>query len=126
MVITFPFVLLLVDFWPLSRISEGGRLRLRQLLWEKIPLFALTIASSIVTFVVQQRGGAVAEITILPLGARLANALVSYVTYMVQMLVPARLDLLRVLPGSSDFACLGNCRSSDDSDRRVDPRDSGG
>ncbi len=105
MLVTLPFVLLLLDFWPLGRVSLGAdppdHSRLApprdqwfaglRLVWEKLPLFALTVASSIVTFVVQQRGGAVAGLDEIPLSLRVANALVSYIAYIGKMLWPTRL-----------------------------------
>ena len=81
MLVTLPFTLLLLDVWPLGRLP----LRVR----EKLPLFALTIASSVVTFVVQQQAGAVKELVALPIGRRIANALVAYVTYIGKALWPA-------------------------------------
>ena len=105
MLVTLPFVLLLLDFWPLGRVSLGAESSDRsgsapsreqwsvrlQLAWEKLPFLALAVASSIVTFVVQQRGGAVAQLDALPLNLRVANALLSYVAYIGKMLWPTRL-----------------------------------
>jgi Flp pilus assembly protein TadD len=109
MLVTLPFILLLLDVWPLGRtaasrtpapVTEPGRRpnartpppsSLRSLVVEKLPLLALAAASSVVTFVVQQREGAVGGLGVLPLGARLANALVSYVAYIGKMLWPVRL-----------------------------------
>lgn len=105
MLVTLPLVLLLLDVWPLGRLSLGagpaGRLGSAaahdprsaglRLVVEKIPLFALAAASSLVTFVVQQRGGSVAALSRLPFTSRMANALVSYVGYIGKTLWPARL-----------------------------------
>ena len=71
MLVTLPFVLLLLDFWPL------GRLQTRQLVREKMPLFALSAASSIVTFLVQQRGEMVAKLDAVPAANRFGNAVVA-------------------------------------------------
>lgn len=87
MLVTLPFVLLLLDFWPLRRTPLP-------LLREKLPFFALAAASSIVTFLVQRNVGAVAELQTLPLQSRVANALVSYVAYIGDMLWPTRLAAL--------------------------------
>jgi len=106
MLVTLPFVLLLLDFWPLGRMSQepdpagrwapsrNWRATVVPLVWEKLPLLALAVASSIVTFVVQRRGGSVVSLDAIPLNLRLANALVSYVAYIGKMLWPARLAVL--------------------------------
>jgi Flp pilus assembly protein TadD len=95
MLVTLPFVLLLLDVWPLGRVtlawSTPQRSRVVELVREKLPLIALAAASSIITFVVQRQGGAVAASEALPLGDRVANALVSYMRYIGRMLWPARL-----------------------------------
>ena len=92
MLVTLPFVLLLLDYWPLGRFethrSNTGR-RLLHLFLEKIPLIALSAVSSIVTFLVQQ--GAIGWTEQLPVSARISNALVAYVIYIRQMFWPARL-----------------------------------
>ena len=92
MLVTLPFVLLLLDYWPLGRI--GGhksevRSRLPRLITEKIPLFALSAFSCIATLFAQRQGPS--AIDQLPFLWRLNNAFVSYVTYIWQMLWPARL-----------------------------------
>ena len=85
MLVTLPFVLLLLDYWPLDRIR--GQLRRRML--EKIPLIALSAISSIATFVAQK--GAVGWTEQLPILERIDNAVVSYGLYIWQMLCPLRL-----------------------------------
>jgi tetratricopeptide (TPR) repeat protein len=71
--------------------------------WEKAPLLALTVVSSIVTFVVHRRGGAVISVGAMPFHLRIENALVAYVAYIGKMLWPARLAVLypyaQPLPG---------------------------
>ena len=92
MLVTLPFVLLLLDYWPLERIREEGSNVGRQLFKlavEKIPLIVLSALSSVVTFVAQK--GAVGETGQLSVLARLNNAAVSYVAYIWQMLWPMRL-----------------------------------
>jgi protein O-mannosyl-transferase len=92
MLVTLPFVLLLLDYWPLGRIgaqkSKVGS-RLRRLTTEKIPLFALSALSCITTLFVQRQSPS--AIDQLPFVWRLNNTFVSYVTYIWQMLWPARL-----------------------------------
>jgi tetratricopeptide (TPR) repeat protein len=92
MLVTLPFVLLLLDYWPLSRLgaqkSEVGS-RLRRFITEKIPLFALSAFSCIATLFAQKQGPS--AIDQLPFLWRLNNTFLSYVTYIWQMLWPARL-----------------------------------
>ena len=92
MLVTLPFVLLLLDYWPLGRLggqkSEVGS-RLRRLITEKIPLFALSALSCAATLLTQRQGPI--AIDQLPFLWRLNNTFVSYVTYIWQMLWPARL-----------------------------------
>ena len=85
MLVTLPFVLLLLDYWPLDRIK--GQVWKRIL--EKIPLIALSAASSIATFLAQK--GAVGWTEELPIMERINNAVVSYVLYIWQMLWPVNL-----------------------------------
>jgi protein O-mannosyl-transferase len=92
MLVTLPFVLLLLDYWPLGRLeceksAVGSRLRI--LITEKVPLLALSICSCIVTLFTQRQGPN--AIDQLPVLWRLNNTFVSYVTYIWQMLWPARL-----------------------------------
>src|SRR5207249_3606162 len=83
MAVTLPLVLILMDLWPLRR----ARLRLV----EKLPLIAMSAASTVVTFVVQQQAGAVKAFAALPLSARTANALVAYLAYIGKAIWPAHL-----------------------------------
>jgi tetratricopeptide (TPR) repeat protein len=93
MLVTLPLVLLLLDVWPLGRVRfEAGQLHIwLRMFREKIPLFMLVAASSIATIVAQLRGGAVQNFEVIPLYQRVANALVSYVAYLGQMLWPGNL-----------------------------------
>jgi protein O-mannosyl-transferase len=88
MVVTLPVTLLVLDHWPLARTRARS---LAALAWEKAPLFALAGAAGIVTLVVQSRSGAVASVETLGMGERLANAVVSYATYLRQLVWPAPL-----------------------------------
>ena len=119
MLVTLPCVLLLLDWWPLRRVrfgawnqvvdhdagtSEKHRSRTRSvhdLIWEKSPLLLLSGASCIITFVVQQSGGAVASLEQMPLRIRLANAAVTYVSYIVKTIWPFPMAVLYPHPGSS-------------------------
>ena len=151
MLVTFPFVLLLLDYWPLQRFEpkksaqeirteasrqgtgsgeqaqlsakkkkgKSAKMRtgqgmvkeekpaaqnfqwalIRPLLREKMPLFALAALSSIVTFVVQQKGGAVKSIEAFPPGVRIANAFVSYIVYIGKTIWPINLAVFYPHPG---------------------------
>ena len=111
MLVTLPCVLLLLDYWPLRRFRPGETAAITPaakeqgapffyLLLEKIPFFALSAASSIVTFLVQRSGGAV-TVDIYPLNIRIANALISYVSYMGKMIWPRGLVVFYLHPGKS-------------------------
>jgi len=103
MLVTLPFVLLLLDFWPLCRIrfQKAGVVKKFQqrsivyrLVLEKTPLFVLVAMSSAVTFYAQKHGGAVASLDVTSLKVRIANALVSYVKYIGKMVYPSKLAVL--------------------------------
>ncbi len=113
MLVTLPFVLLLLDFWPLGRLApDWPRARwteIAPLLIEKIPFFALTVASSAITFMVQRASGAVVSLGHAPFENRLANALVSYLRYLGKTFWPV--DLAAFYPyrvyGWSDWQVWG-------------------
>jgi len=86
MLVTLPFVLLLLDYWPLNRTS-GVNLLIR----EKIPLFLLAAVSCIVTYTAQQHGGAMTSFGGVPPGDRIANAFVSCVVYILKTIWPVNL-----------------------------------
>lgn len=97
MLVTLPFVLLLLDVWPLQRLAlrsgaSGQADILRRLIVEKLPLAGLVLISLILTFVAQSRGQAVVKIELIPLGDRMANALISYAAYLWQAFYPAGLS----------------------------------
>ncbi|UCF42745.1 MAG: tetratricopeptide repeat protein [Planctomycetota bacterium] len=98
MVVTLPFVLLLLDYWPLRRFQKSTRY---YLICEKIPLFILTIGSSVVTYLAQQSAGATEMIGNLALSTRTNNALVCYVGYIKKMIYPSGLAILYPHPGDS-------------------------
>lgn len=94
MLVTLPFVLLLLDYWPLARLGHNtGRLarEAKTCVIEKIPLFALSAVSSGITLIAQHRGGAMSGMEHLPFSSRAANAVVSYVAYMIKMVWPTGL-----------------------------------
>jgi protein O-mannosyl-transferase len=111
MVVTLPFVLLLLDFWPLQRFdvirsAKNGKVKrsskaeridrrpvARQLLIEKLPFFLLAAAGSAVTYLSQKGWGAVVSTAEVPIGARIGNALLSYLRYIGKMFWPADLSV---------------------------------
>jgi tetratricopeptide (TPR) repeat protein len=100
MAVTLPFVLILMDVWPLQRFSfqDQGRGFSWSLLWGKIPLMGLSAASSLITYLVQKSGGAVGTLGAYPPAGRFANALISYVRYMGNMFWPADLTVFYPYP----------------------------
>ncbi len=143
MLVTLPFALLLLDYWPLGRFRPEGPAvdmpqrqpksakdrkekgkpagraapqteppheawagysfrpaRVIPLLREKVPLFAIALVSSIITYVAQQKGGAVESLDVLSLSARLANSFISYAVYIGKMFWPSGLAILYPHPGS--------------------------
>src|SRR5215471_2183678 len=102
MVITLPFVLLLIDYWPLARLAtstDTNKKTWTQLVIEKIPLFALSAASAAITMHAQQSGGAIRPTTELSFALRLANAVCAYGMYLWNMVWPTRLAPLYPHPG---------------------------
>ena len=95
MIVTLPFVLLLLDVWPLRRTDTAGW---GKILGEKIPLFALSAAAAATTYMVQAGSGAVRALGPVPIGLRIENALVSYVVYAAKMFWPARLAVFYPYP----------------------------
>jgi tetratricopeptide (TPR) repeat protein len=120
MAVTLPFVLLLLDWWPLGRVAScklqvtGSNTptfnfqpsTFNKLLLEKIPFFALSIAASLVTFVVQKNGDAVAALTTFSLAVRIENAFVSYARYIGKTFWPATLANPYPHPGHWPFAVV--------------------
>jgi Tfp pilus assembly protein PilF len=105
MLVTLPFVLLLLDLWPLRRLQDASgqvsAARLRRAVVEKAPLLGLAAASSVVTYLVQRAGGAVEAGEVFSLRARVTNALVSYVAYLRQAFWPKGLAVFYPHPGES-------------------------
>lgn len=112
--VTIPFVLLLLDIWPLggvmapllvaetgnppSTVTAFSRVRWRWAIIEKLPLLALSIILSVVTIAAQRAGGAVSELGDIPVSLRLSNAVLSYVAYIGKAVWPTHLAALYVLP----------------------------
>jgi tetratricopeptide (TPR) repeat protein len=116
--VTFPFLLLVLDWWPLRRATDGAREPAEStadlsspvtsggsawpwLIAEKLPLVALVVASSVVTYLAQSTEGSVQDFVRLPLDARAKNAAVSYVDYLSKTFWPAFLAVYYPHPGES-------------------------
>lgn len=89
MLVTLPFVLLLLDYWPLreGRPSRGPR----RVVLEKVPLLLLSAASSVVTVLAQLQGEAITSVQALPVYRRMSNAVVSYALYLYKTVWPTEL-----------------------------------
>jgi len=121
MLVTLPFVFLLLDYWPLRRLKFGQergssevsekntakRSEVFRLVLEKIPLFLLTIGLSIVTFIAQKSFGMLSYAENLTFSARLTNAMVSYLEYLGKMIWPSGLSILYAHPEYSLAAWKG-------------------
>jgi tetratricopeptide (TPR) repeat protein len=87
MLVTWPFVMLLLDYWPLRRLQRLGASDqlsvLRKFVVEKLPLFALVAVFMIITFLAQSHGGAVRTFAAAPAGFRFSNGVVSYAKYLL-------------------------------------------
>jgi tetratricopeptide (TPR) repeat protein len=95
MLVTLPALLLLLDYWPLGRWQPGAA---RRLVLEKVPLAALCLASACVTLWAQSHGKALSGLAIYPLPGRVANALISYLAYLRQALLPTDLAVFYPYP----------------------------
>ena len=94
MLVTLPFVLLLLDYWPLGRLEANKRLGdkpLHLLIAEKIPFFIVVAVAGGITLVAQGQAGAVSDLTVLPLGSRIGNSLVTYCRYLGELILPVNL-----------------------------------
>lgn len=114
MLVTLPFVLLLLDYWPLGRAATGpaeagpddNRPDIRGVDWrtvwplvrEKLPLFVLVLASCVLTYFAQDQAGAVTKVESLPRELRLKNAAVAYVAYLGKAFWPQKLAILYPYP----------------------------
>ncbi len=131
MVVTLPFALLLLDYWPLERLAlrptepDNNSARAKQgkrpakkpkqsevkthyprqtpgrLIMEKAPLLLLAATSSVITVIAQKKGGAVGAVEAFPISVRLTNAVVSYAGYLGQMIWPSGLSVLYPHPNGA-------------------------
>lgn len=98
MLVTLPFVLILMDYWPMNRfqIDKPG---IARLLMEKMPFFVLCAVSSVVTLYAQQAGGAISSIGVHPIPVRIGNAVVAYAGYLIKVFWPGNLAIVYPHPG---------------------------
>lgn len=113
MLVTLPFVLLLLDWWPLGRVQVSTQTvgssptpdtrypKPLRLLSEKLPFFLLAGAAAAWAFAAQREGDALRSLDQYPLTPRLANAAVSYVAYLAQMIWPRGLTVYYPHPGAA-------------------------
>ena len=103
MLVTLPFVLLLLDYWPLERLrfdsgpdkgNISDRSRFRYRVWEKLPLFVLSALSCIITVIAQKQGEAIRTLSQFSAATRISNALAAYVKYIAKMFWPNNLGVL--------------------------------
>ena len=118
MLVTLPFVLLLLDYWPLNRFQPqamtgsvvnqplgfrsfgDGKSPILKAVMEKTPLFVISLFSCVITVMAQQEAGAISTLEIVPFKLRIANGLVSFVAYMGKMIWPQDLAVFYPHPGS--------------------------
>jgi len=108
MLVTLPFVLLLMDYWPLGRLQlsqsiKTGNVKIQKtsvfnLVGEKTPLFLLAAVASVAAYITQQKGGALTGMDLTLLKIQIANAFVSYVSYIGKMLWPGKLAVFYPYP----------------------------
>ncbi|PKN51618.1 MAG: hypothetical protein CVU55_11810 [Deltaproteobacteria bacterium HGW-Deltaproteobacteria-13] len=97
MMVTLPFVLMLLDYWPLKRwqkasdVQGKGFISAKKLLWEKIPFICLAIAASVLIFWTQNKGGMIVSMKELPLISRFTNIIISYAAYLGELFYPINL-----------------------------------
>jgi len=109
MLVTLPFVLLLLDYWPLGRFqneraetrnSQGSQWQIfYRLVWEKIPLFGLSVISCIITLLIEAKGAG-SSLERLPLKIRIANVPIAYLTYLGKTIWPINLAVFYPHPGN--------------------------
>jgi tetratricopeptide (TPR) repeat protein len=100
MVVTLPFVLLLLDYWPFRRAGDSAHpVSWRRLALEKAPFFALAAACCVITVLIQKNAGAMERLAGLTFGDRLGNALVAYGRYLDKLFWPADFSVFYPHPG---------------------------
>jgi hypothetical protein len=107
MAVTLPVVLLILDYYPLGRMSlEGGLKGAKWSLLEKVPFFVLSLLSSLITIWAQHTGGALTTLEAYPLKVRILVALRAYAFYIYKMVLPIDLAPFYPYPRSIDFFAI--------------------
>lgn len=110
MLVSVPFVLLLLDYWPFRRFSpenaskkkkQAARPSIAGPLLEKLPLLAMALGSSVITLIAQTAGGAMNSLAGTPFGIRLASVTAAYVAYILKMVWPLKLGVIYPHPGTN-------------------------
>ena len=99
MLVTLPFVFLLLDYWPLDRIKRVDWKIIYRLVWEKFPFFILSAIGCAVAFFAEKHGGMVESFAGLSLKYRIYNAFISYIEYIKKMIWPVKLAIIYPHPG---------------------------
>src|SRR5207253_911927 len=120
MLVTWPFVMLLLDYWPMRRLADPmakehprrashgeAATGIASLVREKLPLFAIVVASAVITFVAQSHGRAVRTFADAPIALRLSNALVSYAKYLLLTFWPNNLAVYYPFAGIPAWQIIG-------------------
>ncbi len=112
MLVTLPFVLLLLDYWPLQRLTWNrqnhqlqersfGSVSFSRCLLEKLPLLVMSVVASVIVFLVQSEAGLVKNTVEIPIVYRLGNVPLAYVKYIIKMFWPVNLGILYPHPGAN-------------------------
>jgi len=99
MLVTLPFVLLLLDYWPLNRLKEMDWSVIKRLIAEKTPLFLLAFIFSVLTFYAEGHLGALPSQVDFPIVTRISNAIVVFFAYLGKMFQPVELSFYYPHPG---------------------------
>ncbi|MEO5358140.1 MAG: tetratricopeptide repeat protein [Nitrospirae bacterium YQR-1] len=107
MLVTLPVTLLILDFYPLQRVGGVSLNEKLKVIYEKIPLFVISIAASVVTAVSQKQSGAIVAISSVSVSERLINAVTSYAGYIKKMLYPVNLSVFYPIMDTVNFLTAG-------------------
>jgi protein O-mannosyl-transferase len=125
MIITLPFVLILLDYWPLNRLQfcysslnpqstafltrdkEIQKISLMNSVIEKIPLLILSLSSFIIVYFAERQLGAI--IDSIPFAVRISNAIVSYIKYIWKLIYPVNLTCFYPYPGMPEWWLIAGC-----------------
>ncbi len=102
MLVSLPLILLMLDWWPLERLRYGFKL-----VWEKTPLFAMSAASSVITYIAQQHGNTVRSLEAFPISVRAYNSIVAYSSYLLKTVLPRGLAVFYPYPQTPSFWKVG-------------------